>query len=241
MTRGRNYGNTTRRRPAFFAGRAHRRCEELRLLPYSGETMPSKKHVVRKSDSRSQAKKRSGSANRVKVLSSKTVFQGPAFSVISDRVREPSGIVARRDVVRHSGSAVILAVDESGPEPRVLLERQFRYAAKDYLWELPAGRVDPGENALAGAKRELLEETGYRAAQWKQALFFYPSPGFLDETMTVYLARGLKTGAAQPEEDESIECHLVPLSKALQMVRSGEICDGKTISAVLWLAESLRG
>ena len=103
------------------------------------------------------------------MLSSKTVFKGPAFSVKSDRVREPSGIIARRDVVRHSGSAVILAVDESGPEPRILLERQFRYAADDYMWELPAGRVDPGENALAGAKRELLEETGYRAASWKQA------------------------------------------------------------------------
>ena len=143
-------------------------------------------------------------------------------------------------MVRHSGSAVILAVDDSGPEPRVLLERQYRYAADDYLWELPAGRIDPGEKALAGAKRELLEETGYRAAKWTQALFFYPSPGFLDETMTVYLARGLTAGDAQPEEDESIECRLTPLSQALAMVRSGEIRDGKTIASVLWLAESLR-
>jgi ADP-ribose pyrophosphatase len=202
--------------------------------------MPSKKHAVRKPDSSRTSKKSSHTGNKLEVLSSKTVFKGPAFSVRSDRVREPSGIVARRDVVRHSGSAVILAVDESGAEPRVLLERQYRYAAKDYLWELPAGRVDPGEKALAGAKRELLEETGYRAAKWKQALFFYPSPGFLDETMTVYLARGLRPGDAQPEEDESIECHLTPLSQALAMVRSGEICDGKTIASVLWLAESLR-
>jgi ADP-ribose pyrophosphatase len=159
--------------------------------------------------------------------------------VKSDRVREPSGIVARRDVVRHSGSAVILAVDDSDPEPRVLLERQYRYAADDYLWELPAGRVDPGEKSLAGAKRELLEETGYRAAKWKQALFFYPSPGFLDETMTIYLAQGLAAGDAQPEDDESIECHLTPLAQALEMVRSGEICDGKTITAVLWLASAI--
>ena len=143
-------------------------------------------------------------------------------------------------MVRHSGSAVILAVDDSGPEPHVLLERQYRYAAYDYLWELPAGRVDPGEKALAGAKRELLEETGYRAARWKKALFFYPSPGFLDETMTIYLARGLRPGDAQPEEDESIECHLIPLSAVLGMIRSGEIYDGKTITAILWLAESLR-
>ena len=143
-------------------------------------------------------------------------------------------------MVRHSGSAVILAVDDSGPEPLVLLERQYRYAADDSLWELPAGRIDPGEKALPGAKRELLEETGYRASKWTKALFFYPSPGFLDETMTVFLARGLTAGDAQPEEDESIECHLTPLSRALAMVRSGEIRDGKTIAAVLWLADSLR-
>jgi ADP-ribose pyrophosphatase len=174
------------------------------------------------------------------MLSSKTVFKGPAFSVNSDRVREPSGIVARRDVVRHSGSAVILAVDDSGPEPRVLLERQYRYAADDYLWELPAGRVDPGEKPLAGAKRELLEETGYRAGEWTQALFFYPSPGFLDETMTIYLAQGLTAGDAKPEEDESIECHLTPVSQALAMIQSGEIRDGKTIAAVLWLTVKLR-
>jgi ADP-ribose pyrophosphatase len=202
--------------------------------------MPSKKRVLEKPTSSRKSRETSNGANKVKVLSSKTVFKGPAFSVSSDRVREPGGIVARRDVVRHSGSAVILAVEDSGPEPRILLERQYRYAAEDYLWELPAGRVDPGEKALAGAKRELLEETGYRAAQWTQALFFYPSPGFLDETMTVYLARGLKPGDAQPEEDESIECQLIPLSDALAMVRSGEIRDGKTIASVLWLAESLR-
>jgi ADP-ribose pyrophosphatase len=220
---------------------AQRSCyKNSRPLPYSGETMPSKKRVSGKPASSRKSRKTSRGAKKAAVLSSKTVFKGPAFSVRSDRVREPGGIVARRDVVRHSGSAVILAVDDSGPEPRVLLERQYRYAADDYLWELPAGRVETGEKALAGAKRELLEETGYRAARWTQALFFYPSPGFLDETMTVYLARGLTAGDAQPEADESIECQLTPLSHALAMVRSGEICDGKTIASVLWLAESLR-
>ena len=214
--------------------------ENSRQLPYSGETMPSKKRVSEKPASSRKSEKPSRRTKKVEVLSSRTVFKGPAFSVSSDRVREPGGIVARRDVVRHSGSAVILAVDDSGPEPRVLLERQYRYAADDYLWELPAGRIDPGEKALAGAKRELLEETGYRAAKWTRALFFYPSPGFLDETMTVYLARGLTAGDAQPEEDESIECRLTLLSQALDMVRSGEIRDGKTIASVLWLAQSLR-
>ncbi len=113
------------------------------------------------------------------------VYDGKVFKVTSDKVREPSGITAERDVVRHSGSVVVLAIDEHADEPHVLLERQYRYAAEDYLWELPAGRIDPGENALAGAKRELIEETGYRAKHWKRAVCFYASPGFLDETMAI--------------------------------------------------------
>ena len=175
----------------------------------------------------------------LKVLSSKVVYQGPVFRVTSDRVREPNGVTAQRDVVRHSGSVVILAVDESMLEPQVLLERQYRYAAQDYLWELPAGRIDPGETPLAGGKRELLEETGYRAREWKRALSFYASPGFVEETMTIYLARGLTAGKAQPEADERIEYHLVPLTRAVEMVLSGKIRDGKTIAGVLWLAEWL--
>jgi ADP-ribose pyrophosphatase len=177
---------------------------------------------------------------RLKVLSSKVVYKGKVFSVTSDKVKEPNGVTATRDVIRHSGSVVILSVDESGDEPRVLLERQYRYAAQEYLWELPAGRIDPGESALAGAKRELIEETGYRAKEWKKALTFYASPGFLDETMTIFMARELTLGDAQPEEDESIECHLVPLSQAIDMVLNGKIHDGKAIAGILWLSESLR-
>ena len=177
---------------------------------------------------------------KLQVLSSKLVYDGKVFQVTSDKVREPSGITAQRDIIRHSGSVVVLAVDESGDEPQVLLERQYRYAAQDYLWELPAGRIDPGENALAGARRELIEETGYRARQWKRALFFYASPGFLDETMAIYLARELTAGRAEPEDDEAIECHLVRLSQAIEMIFRGTIRDGKTIAGVLWLAEALR-
>jgi len=199
--------------------------------------MPSNKPVTRKSNHKAAPKKPPSPKNKVVVLSSKTVFQGRVFSVASDRVQEPNGIVAQRDVVRHSGSVVILAVDDLAAEPRVLLERQYRYAAEDYLWELPAGRIDAGESPLAGARRELLEETGYRAKNWKRALFFYPSPGFVDETMTVYLARGLTAGPAQPEEDEFITCKLLPLSQVLNMILSGRIRDGKTIAGVLWLVE----
>ncbi len=171
----------------------------------------------------------------LKVLSSKTVFRGRVFHVTRDRVQEPNGVTAIREVIRHSGSVVVLAVDDSGPEPHVLLERQYRYAAQDYMLELPAGRIDPGEHALAAGKRELLEETGYTAKRWKRALFFYPSPGFLEETMTVFLARGLKPGTAQPEDDERIEHELVPLSQVTKLIRSGTIRDGKTIAGVLWL------
>jgi ADP-ribose pyrophosphatase len=171
----------------------------------------------------------------VKVVSSRRVYRGPAFSVMSDRVREPGGIVVQRDVVRHSGSVVIMAVEEDGKEKRVLLVRQYRYAAGRYLWELPAGRIDEGETALAGGRRELLEETGYTAANWQKALYFYSSPGFVDETMTVFLARGLRAGEARPEEDEFISKRLFPLSSLLSMIRKRTIIDAKTIAGVLWL------
>ena len=190
---------------------------------------------ARRAPSQNQAKKSSTRYPKLQVLSSEKAFQGWVFSVTSDRIIEPNGVEARRDVVRHSGSVVILAVDESSEEPRILLVRQYRYAARDYLWEVPAGRIDPGEDPLKAAKRELLEETGYQAKSWQKGLFFYPSPGFMDETMTVYLARRLQAGEAQPEEDEKIEADLVTLSTVLEMISSGTIRDGKTIASVLWL------
>lgn len=154
----------------------------------------------------------------------------------SDEVVEPSGVRARRDVVRHSGSVVIAAVDDSRKEPRVLLARQYRYPAKDVLWELPAGRIDEGEQPQAAAQRELVEETGYTARKWKRAMFFYSSPGFLDETMSLFVAEGLVRGKAQPEEDEFITKRLFPVSAAVRMVNRGVIKDAKTIAGVLWLA-----
>src|SRR5690349_15579775 len=121
-----------------------------------------------------------------RVISSKVVFRGSIFSVVTEQVREPGGFVARRDIVRHPGSVVILPVDTSTATPRVLLERQYRHASGSILWELPAGKIDPGEAALAAAKRELKEETGYTATRWSRALYFFVSPGFLDETMSVF-------------------------------------------------------
>jgi ADP-ribose pyrophosphatase len=172
---------------------------------------------------------------RARVVSSKTVYQGPVFSVMSDYVIEPGmDKPLRRDIVRHQGSVVVLAVDDAKSEPRVLLARQYRHAAGGPLWELPAGRIDRGESPLAAAKRELLEETGITARHWQHAFAFYSSPGFLDETMAIYLATGLTQGPAQPEEDERITKRFFPLSQAIRMAMSGRIKDGKTIAAVLW-------
>jgi ADP-ribose pyrophosphatase len=173
--------------------------------------------------------------SQAQVLSSREVYRGPVFWVTVDEVIEPGGIRARRDIVHHPGSVVILALDETGPGNRLLLERQYRQAAESYLWELPAGRVDPGESELAAAKRELHEETGYSASSWRRILKYYASPGFMDETMAIYLAAGLKAGRAQPEEDEFIRRRLVPLADAARMVEKGTIRDGKTIAAILWL------
>jgi len=178
---------------------------------------------------------------KARVLSSRVVYHGPAFWVTTDQVLEPSGVRTRRDIVRHTGSVVILPVDESGPEPRVLLERQYRHAAESYLWELPAGRIDEGENPLAAAKRELLEETGFTAKHWKRVLKFFASPGFVAEPMSVFLAKGLLAGTAQPESDEVIYMRFFPLSAAVQMALKGRIRDAKTISSVLWLAQQFRG
>ena len=181
------------------------------------------------------------SNRKARVISSREVYRGPAFWVTADQVIEPSGVRTRRDIVRHTGSVVILAVDAGRP-PRILLERQYRHAAQQNLWELPAGRIDEGEKPLAAAKRELLEETGYSAKHWKLILHFFATPGFVAEPMSVFLATGLTAGKAQPEDDEVIYKRLVPLPAAVNMVLRGKVRDAKTISSVLWLAvQSKRG
>jgi ADP-ribose pyrophosphatase len=202
----------------------------------SPETKKSAKTKTEKTNTKKRAEA-DGKQGTVQVLSSKVVYRAPVFQVTSDEVLEPSGVKARRDVIRHPGSVVILAIDERKSEPSVLLIRQYRYAANQELWELPAGRIDEGEDALAAAKRELAEETGYSASEWKLALYYYASPGFLDETMSIFAARDLRKGKASPEDDEVITCKLVPLAKAVQWVMSGKVHDGKAIAGVLWAAQ----
>ncbi len=173
-------------------------------------------------------------AKKARLISSKLAYKGKVFSVFSDKVEEPGGNINIRDVIRHNGSVVVLAVDES-PEtgnpsdPIVILERQYRHAAGQFLLELPAGRIEPGEAPLAAAKREMIEETGYRAKRWTFLTKYFASPGFLGEYMQIYLARDIRVGIAQPEADEHIEIIRLPLSKALALIAANKIHDGKTL------------
>jgi ADP-ribose pyrophosphatase len=178
---------------------------------------------------------------QAQVLSSETVFEGPLFRVTRDKLIEPGGKEAVRDVVRHNGSAVVLAIDNSKDkkDPWIVMERQYRHAARRFLWEVPAGKLEPGEDPLEGAKRELEEETGYRAKKWTELFEYYASPGFLGESMMVFLAEGLVPGDSRPEEDELIEMRLVKMSELLRSIEKGEIMDGKTLSSVLLYARLL--
>lgn len=182
------------------------------------------------------------SGKAAEVTSSKIAYEGPLFNVLKEQVKEPgleTGIGSvERDVIRHNGSVVILAVDESKSkkDPYIVVERQYRHAAGQFLYELPAGKIDAGEERLAAAKRELIEETGFRAKKWTKLVRYYASPGFLGEWMQVFLAEGLSLGDAQPEDDERIQLFLVPLSELVRLIESGKILDGKTILSVLMYA-----
>jgi ADP-ribose pyrophosphatase len=190
-----------------------------------------------------KAAKGPAAKERAQLLSSEVVFEGRLFRVLRDRLIEPGGREATRDIVRHNGSVVILAMDKAKKkkDPWIVMERQYRHAANRFLWELPAGKLEPGEDALAGAKRELEEETGYRARRWKPLVTYYASPGFLGESMIVFVAEGLVAGDAHPEDDERIELRLVKLSEVLEMIEKGAILDGKTLSSVLLYARLKAG
>lgn len=167
----------------------------------------------------------------VRVLSSKRLYNGRVVRLKLDRVIEPGGIEASREVVEHPGSVVVIPRLASG---RIILVRQFRYPAGEHLWELVAGSIEPGESVLRAARRELLEETGYRARSVKRLLSFYPSPGFLTERMHLVEARDLTLSKAEPEPDEQIQVREFSRSQLDKLLRGKKIIDGKTLVGLLW-------
>jgi ADP-ribose pyrophosphatase len=161
----------------------------------------------------------------MKLISSKEITKNRIFTVTWDHAVDPDGFEIERAIVHHRGSAVMMAVDE---KKRILLVRQYRLPARKHLWELPAGTLDPGEKPLQTARRELVEETGYRAKKWTKLAEFYPSPGFLSEKMTIYLATGLTAGEAKPMDDERILTRWFTAKEMDDMIRAGKIMDAKT-------------
>lgn len=169
----------------------------------------------------------------MKITSSKEIYTCPLFRVTLDEAKDKTGWHIKRNVIRHNGSAVMMPVDEKN---RVLLVRQYRLPADRYLWELAAGKVDEGETPLQAAKRELVEEAGLKAKKWKKLAEFYPSPGYVQEKMTIFLATELTQGEAEPMEDERIETCWFTKKELQEMLRTNRIIDGKTMIGFLyWL------
>ena len=166
----------------------------------------------------------------MKITSSKEIYNCSQFRITEDEASDKTGWQIKRSVVRHRGSAVMMAVDE---KDRVLLVKQYRLPAGQSLWELPAGKVDPGETVAQAAKRELIEETGVRAKKWKKLTSFFPSPGYVEEKMTIFLATDLTEGEAQPMEDERIETRWFAKKELKEMIRKNRIVDGKTMIGFL--------
>ncbi len=188
------------------------------------------------------AKRRGGKSGRTgketgKILKSKVLYKGRLFGVRRDEVLEPDGSRNTREVITHPGSVVVLPVLDDG---RIVMIRQYRHAARQYLWELVAGRIDGKESPKEGAARELREETGYRAKRFTVFLDVFPTPGFLEENMYILLAEGLKEGEAEPEEDEKIISRPFSLGELKQMIQSGELKDAKSVAGILYYLTFLR-
>lgn len=209
--------------------------------PASAKTTKKPKTADKLKTAKLKAAAKANQEETATILDSQVAFEGPLFRVLRDHIIEPGGRESHRDVIRHNGSVVILAVDPAKhkKDPWVVIERQYRHAAGQFLWELPAGKLDVGETPLDGAKRELAEETGYQAKKWSALVEYYASPGFLGESMKVFLAEGLIAGDAHPEEDEHIDFRLVKLSELLEMVDKGKIIDGKTLTTILLYSRHL--
>jgi ADP-ribose pyrophosphatase len=173
----------------------------------------------------------------MKIVSSVEKYSNRLFTVSEDHAVEPGGFQIKRAIVHHRGSAVMMPVDD---RRRVLLVRQYRLPAQRFLWELPAGSVDPGEKPLQTAKRELKEETGYHAKNWKKLISFFPSPGFLTEKMTIFLATGLTSGEATPMDDERITTRWFTTKEIEAAIDARAIVDAKTMLGYFFWKRSLR-
>ena len=182
---------------------------------------------------------------QARVKTSRVVYRGKIFRVRREVVEEPAlpgGRKSRqrevlREIVEHHGSVAVLPVLPNG---RVLLVRQYRHAARAFLWELVAGHIEPGENSLTAARRELREETGYSARHFQRMTEFFPSPGFLSEKMILYRATGLRAGQPRPEDDEALEVRAFGLPELLRMIRRDKLRDAKTLVGILLHARSSR-
>ena len=170
------------------------------------------------------------------VLASRRIYDGRVVSLRVDDVRTSRSLRTMREIVEHHGAVALVAVDD---EDRVLFVKQYRHAVGRVTTEIPAGTLEPGEDPLASAARELAEETGYSAAHFERIGGIYPSPGYCTEHIHLYLARGLTRGVAHPEDDEHIVVESVAWAEAIRRVRAGEIDDAKSVCALL-LADAAR-
>ena len=170
-------------------------------------------------------------------ISSKTVYQGGFLEVKEDRVKLPDGKTAVREYLVHPGAVVIIPVLADG---MLVMERQYRYPLHNHFYELPAGKIEPGEDPLLCAQRELLEETGYVAQNWRYLATAYPCVAYSDERQLFYLAQGLSHHGGKPDDEEFLEVLKVELATALEWVREGKITDGKTINGLFWAEKILK-
>ena len=172
-----------------------------------------------------------------KTLSSEKIYDGRIISLRKDKIVTEKGSEQYREVISHGGGAAILVVKDG----KILLERQYRYPYGEVIWEIPAGKRDKGEDFIETAKRELEEETGYRAEKLIKLFEIYPTPGYTDERIGIFKAEGLEKGEIHFDEDEDILSEWIPEEKVFEMIENGEIKDGKSLIALLWYkAERLK-
>jgi len=171
-------------------------------------------------------------------LGSRRIYTGRVLNLDIDQVRFPDQSTGELEIIRHPGASAVLPFlsDPTGPDPQILLIKQYRYAAEDFLYEVPAGRLDPNELPVDCARRELTEETGCTAEHIEPLYTFYTTPGFIDERIHGFMATGLTRGESRREADEFMTLETLTLSRALELIKRGEIRDGKTAVLILFAA-----